>query len=169
MKEHFRVHHSPAAESATEALRRWLGRDLPTQYLAFLQESNGVELGVHDEGGDCLCLWSATEVPDMNATYSIQRWLPDTFAIGSDGGGDAILLDMSAAAEPDCWPVIRVGFGALAREEFLVQAPSFSVWAALEFRLVTSQPPAFDLPSSEDRAKDVDLILSKFPAGDEPF
>jgi hypothetical protein len=142
---------------------------LPRQYLAFLQESNGVELGVHDEGGDCLCLWSAAEVPELNAAYSIQRWLPDTFAIGSDGGDDAILLDMSAAPEPECWPVIRVGFGALDREEFLVQASSFVAWAALEFRLVSSPPPAFDLPSSEDRAKDVDLVLRKFPEGDEPF
>jgi hypothetical protein len=142
---------------------------LPPQYLAFLREANGVELGVHDEGGDCLCLWSATEVPERNAAYGIQSWLPDTFAIGSDGGDDAILFDMSGAAEPESWPVIRVGLGALDREEFLVQAPSFAVWAALEFRLVASQPPAFDLPSSEDRAKDVDLVLRKFPAGDEPF
>jgi hypothetical protein len=169
VKEHFQVHRPPATDSATATLRRWLGRDLPPQYLAFLQESNGVELGVHDEGGDCLCLWSATDVPDLNATYSIQRWLPDTFAIGSDGGDDAILLDMSAAPEPECWPVIRVGFGALDREEFLVQAPSFAAWAGLEFRLVRSRPPAFDLPSSEDRARDVDQVLRRFPEGDEPF
>lgn len=114
----------------------WLGRNLPLQYLAFLRETNGAELGVHDRDGDCLCLWSVTEVPEMNAAYSIQRWLPDAVAIGSDGGGDAMLLDMSLAAEPECWPVVRVGFGALAREEFFVQAPSFAGWAAREFRLV---------------------------------
>lgn len=169
MKEHFQVHRPPATDGAVATLQRWLGRDLPPQYLAFLREANGVELGVHDEGGDCLRLWSATEVPERNAAYGIQRWLPDTFAIGSDGGDDAILFDMSAATGPEGWSVVRVGLGALDREEFVVQAPSFAEWAAREFRLVSAGPPAFDLPSDEDRAKDVDAILRKFPEGDEPF
>ncbi len=135
MKELFQVQEPPASDSAIETLRRWLGRDLPSLYLALLREANGVELGVHDERGDCLCLWSATEIPELNAAYSIQRWLPETLAIGSDGGDDAILLDMSKAMDPEVWPVIRVGFGALARDEFFVQAPSFAKWAAVEFRL----------------------------------
>lgn len=139
MKELFQVQQPPATDTAIESLRRWVGKDLPSRYLALLREANGVELGAHDEDGDCLCLWSATEIPELNAAYSIQRWLPDTFAIGSDGGDDAVLLDMSAGVDPEGWPVIRVGFGALAREEFFLQAPSFAEWATLEFRLVRTR------------------------------
>lgn len=167
MKEHFRVHRPPATASATANLRRWVGRDLPPQYLAFLRESSGVALGVHDRGGDRLRLWSAAEVPELNAAYGIQRWLPATLAIGSAGVDDAILLDMSAAPAPERWPVVRAALGALVREELLVQAPSFGAWAALEFRLVRSRPRAFDLFTSEDWAKDVDLLLRSFPGGDQ--
>ncbi|MGC4000846.1 MAG: SMI1/KNR4 family protein [Anaeromyxobacter sp.] len=169
MKEHFQVQRPPATEAAIADLRRWLGRDLPPRYLEFLLETDGAERGVHDLGGDRLRLWSATEVPGSNAGYGIQRWLPETFAVGSDGGDDAIVLDMSAAPEPERWPVVRVGFGALDRDEFLVQAPSFADWAALGFRLVSPVPPAFDLPSTEEVAKDVDRVLRRFPEGDDPF
>jgi len=58
------------------------------------------------------------------------------FAIGSDGGDDAIMFDTTVSADPGSWPVVRVGFGALDREEFCVQAANFQAWANAEFRLL---------------------------------
>lgn len=136
MKEHFQVVQAPASEEAKRALQEWVGRLLPSSYVDFLRETNGAELGVHDGGGDCLCLWSAEQIPQLNAANQLQRWLPGTFAIGSDGGADAVLLDMTPSASPERWPVIRVGFGALDREEFCTQAGSFAEWADRAFRLV---------------------------------
>ena len=169
MKELFRVQESPVSPAAEEALRLWLGRPLPAAYVAFLRETNGAELATHDRDGDCLCLWHAEEIPEYNRGYGIQKWLPGTFAIGSDGGDDAILLDMTVSSDPEAWPVVRVGFGALARDEFCQQAASFGAWTALEFRLVTTPPPKFDLPTRAEVAEDVRKILKDFPEGDDPF
>ncbi len=143
MKEMFRVNEPPLTPDAEQLLRLWFGQPLPTVYVTFLRETNGAKLGRHDRDGDCLQLWRAEEIPDFNRMYEIQKYLPGTFAIGSDGGDDAILLDMTASGDQDAWPVIRVGFGALARDEFFQQASSFGAWAALEFRLATNPPPQF--------------------------
>ena len=136
MKEIFRVNEPPMSPEAERLLRIWVGRPLPAAYVMFLRETNGAELGKHDQEGDCLRLWSAEEIPEDNQGYQIQKYLPGTFAIGSDGGPDAILLDMTASEDPDAWPVIRVGFSDLDRDEFCQQASSFGAWADLEFRLI---------------------------------
>ncbi len=120
-------------------------RELPDAYLALLRETNGAEWAIHDApgSGDCLRIWCAEEVAEYNEGYGIQKWLPETMALGSDGGDDAILLDRAASTDPNCWPVIRVGFGALDREEFCIQALSFQAWATDEFRLRRDPPPKF--------------------------
>ena len=165
----FRCIAEPASPEAIQAIESWLQRDLPSGYVALLLETNGAEWGIHDEGGDCLCIWPPDIVREYNEGYSVQRWLPGTVAIGSDGGDDAILLDCSGSADPELWPVIRVGFGALDREEFELQGASFAEWASNEFRLRRDPPPQFELPTRAEVAEDVEAILKDFPDGDEPF
>jgi len=113
-----------------------LGYNLPTAYLRLLAETNGAEWGVHDgNSGECLVLWQVNEIVTMNQGYQIQRWLPDVLAVGSDGGGDAVVLDRSSLSHPDVWPVARVGFGDLEADGMILQAHSFADWASNEFRL----------------------------------
>jgi hypothetical protein len=53
----FRVVQPPAMPDEIAALRSGCGI-LPESYVDFLTESNGAEWGVHDQGGDCLALWT---------------------------------------------------------------------------------------------------------------
>jgi len=138
MREYFKITASGASQDALNELQQQLGHELPDNYLALLLETNGAEWGVHDVGGDCLQLWKAQEVPEFNAAYEVQRWLPGVVAIASDGSGRAIILDTTVATEPNGWPVLRVEFGALDRDEFTPVAPNFLAWVEREFRLPSS-------------------------------
>jgi hypothetical protein len=142
MKEAFRVQPAPASTKQIAELQAAVGQ-LPQAYVAFLLESNGAEWGVTDTEGDCLAMWSAADVLELNEAYQVQRYLPSALAIGSDGGDDALLLIREPAGSADYWPVVRVGFGALDPTEFIPQAPSFAVWAAQRFQLRRPPPPVF--------------------------
>ena len=147
MKQYFRVVQKPCAAESIGQLESALGHGLPKQYKELLLQTDGAEWAIHDDEGDCLLLWPTVELIERNADYEIQRWLPDVVAIGSDGGGDAIVLDRSASPDPDYWSVARVPFAALERDEFILQAQSFAEWVTSEFRLKDSPPPVFhDLP-----------------------
>jgi hypothetical protein len=143
MKNLFQVVNPGALLAAITALERELSTELPFSYKELLRASNGVEWAVHDTGGDCLCLWSSEELIELNEAYQIQHRLPATLAIGSDGGGDAILFDRRPFDRPDEWPVVRVGFGVLDRDEFVLQANNFESWVRKEFRLLEAQAPEF--------------------------
>lgn len=136
MKQFFRVQEVGATPQMLADLQAALGYHLPAAYLHLLAETDGAEWGVHDgDSGDCLVLWQVNEIITMNQGYQIQRWLPHVLAIGSDGGGDAIVLDRSSSSHTDAWPVARVGFGDLEVDEMMLQANSFALWASNEFRL----------------------------------
>jgi hypothetical protein len=130
----FRVLNPPATTAELTILRTVCG-SLPLSYLDFLAQCNGAESGVHDEGGDCLAIWSSKEIPELNEAYQIARWVPELLAIGSDGGGDAIGVDRAASPDPELWPVVRIGFGNLDRADFVRLASGFQEWQHREFRL----------------------------------
>ena len=136
MKSNFKVNNEPASITEINHLLNSVG-PLPGSYLLFLQETNGAEFGITDSGGDCLLLWSVQEIIEGNNDYCIQEHLPQALAIGSDGGGDAILLDRSInPSRPSEWPVVRVAFASLDVEEFIVQAKNFTSWAENKFKLL---------------------------------
>ena len=47
---------------------------LPSRYLEFLSETSGAEWCIHDSGGDCLNLWRAGKIIELNEGYGITRW-----------------------------------------------------------------------------------------------
>jgi hypothetical protein len=83
-----------------------------------------------------LVLWSAEEIPGLNEAYGVQQYLPGVLVIGSDGGDDAIALDMTISDDANAWPVVRIGFGNLDRVDLVVQSANFAGWVTSGFRLV---------------------------------
>ena len=83
----FRVVNAPASPADIAALLEACG-PLPTSYSEFLVVADGVEWCFNDRGGDCLALWRAKEISELNQAYNIHLYLPKFLAIGSDGGGD---------------------------------------------------------------------------------
>jgi hypothetical protein len=140
LKEVFRVVQPAATRRHIATLRAAIG-PLPDSYTEFLLESNGAEWCIHDQGGDCLALWTTKEIPQLNEDYEIARWLPDLLVIGSNGGGDGIGFDRAASQDPELWSIVRIGFGNLDRADFVRLANGFADWRAREFRLAPQAVP----------------------------
>ena len=98
---------------------RVFDRELPKDYLRFLQWSNGGEGQV---GSSYLSIWPVEELEELNQVYSIQRYLPEVVAIGSDGGGKGYGLDYVAPPEVR---LVRFPFGDLDRASVELLGASF--------------------------------------------
>lgn len=105
----------PASDTAIADLEREVGWLLPKPYVEFLKLSNG---GAFEVEGAYLDLWPAQEVVALNRDYKIREFLgSQVLAIGSDGGGEGILLSQN--------PNIGVGllgipFGDLAPSSYRI-------------------------------------------------
>jgi len=83
-----------ATEADIQVLVAACDFDLPDEYLAFLQYSNG------GEGFLCIEPWyfqlcSAEEVVEYNKGYKVEEFLSGWFAIGSNGGGEMLAIRKS--------------------------------------------------------------------------
>jgi hypothetical protein len=115
----------PASELAIEQLRNNCGFALPSEYVTFLQFSNG------GEGTLCIEPWyfqlqRAEEVIAYNRGYQTERFLPGFFAIGSNGGDEmlAILKDRGSPC-----PVYMVPFIPMNAEDSVEIAFDFELFA----------------------------------------
>jgi hypothetical protein len=123
----FRVVNPPASTSDITSLLDAYGQ-LPASYLTFLTAADGTEWCINDQGGDCLALWRAREISELNQAYEIPRYLPDLMAIGSNGGDDAIGFDRASSSDPEYWAIVRIGFGNLDRADLVRLATGFRQW-----------------------------------------
>jgi hypothetical protein len=94
-----------ASESEVAAVERDLGRSLPPDYRALLCEANGMEGFLAPEA--YLILWSASDIPSLNAAYALSEFLPGVTLIGTDGGDTAYGFRLRAGrVEYVCTPLI---------------------------------------------------------------
>jgi len=100
--------------SAAEALKM----ELPSDYVAFLRESNGGEGMI---GENYVVLWKAEELAEMNKSYQVAEYAPGLLFVGSDGGGEAFAFDTRTTP----WPVVKVPFVGMDLQYAQVIAPSF--------------------------------------------
>ena len=80
-----------ASSEAIAELERKLSVQLPAEYRAFMERSNGAE-GVIGEVG-YLMLWSIEDVADLNDEYGVTEFAPDLVLFGSDGGDTGYAFD----------------------------------------------------------------------------
>jgi hypothetical protein len=59
VRELFKVSREGVKPANLDSVEAALGFRLPDAYKSLLIESNGVEYGLRDSGGDCLLLWPA--------------------------------------------------------------------------------------------------------------
>jgi hypothetical protein len=82
----------PASPQAITDLNAALTRTLPGDYVAFLEKANGGEGFV---GQRYLQLWRAENLIEFNKGYGLCEVSPTFFLIGSDGGGEGYVFDLS--------------------------------------------------------------------------
>lgn len=73
-----------AADTEVSAAERDLGLALPSDYRAFLRETNGLEGFVAPEA--YLILWSLLDLHALNEAYAVSEFPPGVTLIGTDGG-----------------------------------------------------------------------------------
>jgi len=68
-----------------------LPKDIPQEYLELLTITNGGEGFI---GEEYLILYKAEELLQMNSDYNVNEFVPGIFLIGTNGGSEAIALDL---------------------------------------------------------------------------
>jgi hypothetical protein len=95
-----------ASETALVRTEKLLGVSFPEDYKEFLRWSNG---GEGSFGDYALFLWSTDDLICDNDDYEIPQWLPGVIGIGSDGGGNAYILDFRKSPEFPRLAVVPMG------------------------------------------------------------
>ncbi len=114
----------PATEQEINALAQFGGRPLPEDYVAFLRRHNGGALWYRDVW--YLHLWRATDIPSWSTAYGFRSTqIAGAIVIGSDGGGEAIVLDTRPARADGKYPIYAINFVSIDWKDALLVAPDF--------------------------------------------
>ncbi len=79
---------------SVEEVERFIGFSLPTDYKIYLQTYQGFESTI---GKEYVRLWDISELKELNMAYEVSENLPNTLAIGGNGGGEFIALELIPA------------------------------------------------------------------------
>lgn len=78
-----------ANESEIDELIKYATLTVPDEYLELIREQTEVEISINDQ--KYIRIWGADGVIEMNDAYFIQRYIPNSLAIGDDEDGNALL------------------------------------------------------------------------------
>ncbi|HEY2412875.1 MAG TPA: SMI1/KNR4 family protein [Pirellulaceae bacterium] len=95
------VHFEKSVPASEETLRRLVEDtvfSLPSDYIAFLRQSNGCEGELGIKPG-WVQVWPAEKVLKYNEGYETTEAVPGFFAFGSNGGGEMFCFDLRTAGK----------------------------------------------------------------------
>ena len=78
------------SEAKIQSIEKYFGIKLPNDYAYFLQKYSTFEDFVNVE---YVKLWSAEELIEFNKGYEIQKYMPNTIGIGSNGNAEIIAME----------------------------------------------------------------------------
>lgn len=109
----------PATDAIVRGAEEALGKQLPADYQAFLQQHNGGEgfIGKH-----YLILWKAQELAEFNKRYEVPQYAPGFVMFGSTGGGDGFAFDTRTIP----YRIMQVPFIGMSLEDGFFVADSFT-------------------------------------------
>ena len=80
-----------ASSEAIAELEGKLSLQLPADYRAFMEGSNGAEGAIGEEG--YLMLWAIEDIAELNDEYGVNEFAPGLVLFGSDGGDTGYAFD----------------------------------------------------------------------------
>jgi hypothetical protein len=100
-----------ASDTQIEALTQQTS-EIPLDYCDFLTQSNGA---IGFIGKSYIQLWSIEEIFQMNDGYNAKEFYPGMLLIGTDGGGEAYVIDLRSDSKSryGMIPFITSGFDDL--------------------------------------------------------
>jgi len=115
---------TPATEQDLAALAAFIGRPLPDDYAAFLRRHDGGALWYRDVW--YIQLLRAGDIPAWSAAYGFTAdAIPGAIAIGSDGGGEGLVLDVRSQHGDGDYPICAINFVTLDWNAAISVAPDF--------------------------------------------
>ncbi|MBJ8105974.1 MULTISPECIES: SMI1/KNR4 family protein [Bacillus cereus group] len=111
---------SPSKEEEIKALQDFSTIDVPTEYIEIIQLASDIEINIDDQ--IYIRIWGASGCIEMNETYEVQKYLPNSLAIGDDEGGGALIY----LQDKDGFGIYYNRFADLDIEEAVKIAPSLT-------------------------------------------
>lgn len=96
--------------------------DVPLEYIEIIKERTELEILVNNE--KCIRIWGASGCIEMNDAYHIQKYIPDSLAIGDDECSNVVLY----ANGSNGFGVYMVSFGDLDIDEMIYIADSLEAF-----------------------------------------
>ncbi|HFK1458489.1 TPA: SMI1/KNR4 family protein [Bacillus cereus] len=115
------AYESPTSKEAIQKLQKFSSIDVPLDYLEVIQQCTNAEINVKNE--IYIHIWGPIDCIEMNEAHDIQKYIPNSLAIGDDEGGMALLY----IDGKEGFGLYTVGFGNLDIEETIKIAPSLKV------------------------------------------
>ena len=124
MSKLFEIATSDKKSSDTEIdeLIQYSKIDVPFEFLEIIKERTEIEILVNDE--KYIRIWGASGCIEMNDAYHIQKYIPDSLAIGDDECSNAVLY----ANGNNGFGVYMASFGDLGVDEMVYIADSLEAF-----------------------------------------
>lgn len=115
LNEVFRLAASSNAskENEIDELKQFSSIDVPREYIEIICEKTEMEICILEQ--KYIRIWGAKGCVEMNEAYFIQRYIPQSLAIGDDEDGNAILY----AKGKDGFGIYTVAFNDIDIEEMI--------------------------------------------------
>ncbi|HDR6310635.1 TPA: SMI1/KNR4 family protein [Bacillus cereus] len=111
----------PATKETIQELQGFSSIDVPSDYLEIIQHCTDAEINVNNE--IYIRIWSPEGCIEMNEAHNIQKYIPNSLAIGDDEGGKVLLY----ANGNEGFGLYMVDFGDLHIEEAIKISPSLKL------------------------------------------
>ncbi len=113
--------NAPASDPDVQACEASSGTKLPHEYVLFLKKTNG---GCGFVGVNYVEMYPVEKLTEYNRGYGVDKYAPELFLFGSNGGGEGFAFDRRQPG----WPVVMVPFIPLDVHEAITVAPTFAVF-----------------------------------------
>jgi hypothetical protein len=82
--------NSPPTTIEIDTFLKQVDFNLSDGFIDFFKESNGADIS---SGEVYIFLWKLTEMIELNKEYQVEQYAPDFFIFGSNGGGEAFVIE----------------------------------------------------------------------------
>jgi hypothetical protein len=111
--------NTPASAAEIQRLEEEGDFELPRDYAAFMQRSNGGEGFIGPNA--YVIFWRLRDLVEMNRAYRVEEFAPGLLIFGSDGGGEAYAFDTRTSG----MPIVSIPFVDMEPSLARMIAPTF--------------------------------------------
>ena len=120
------VSDTKSGDAEIDELIHYSKIDVPLEFLEIIKEKTEIEIMVKNE--KYIRIWGASGCIEMNSAYNIQKYIPDSLAIGDDECSNVVLY----ANGTNGFGVYMVSFGDLDADEMVYIADSLEAFFVTE-------------------------------------